>query len=83
MWTCSHASAEPAMQVDQIMQWFATKRKGRQRYATIYWHRPSIMASVVQVAHPAQSLRIVVSHNATAVTSEVFFKIKLNIFWIL
>ena len=25
------------MQEDQIMRWFVTKRKGSQRYATIYW----------------------------------------------
>ena len=69
---CSHASAEPAMQVDQIMQWFATKQKGRSRYSMMYWPWPGVVPSVVQGTHLAQSLSTVVSHNVTVVTLDFF-----------
>ena len=32
------------MQVDQIMQWHARKREGRQHYAKIYWRQPGVTA---------------------------------------
>ena len=52
----------------EIMQWHATKRKGRQRYTMISRLQPGAMPSVAQFAHQARGQPIAVLQLVTRAT---------------